>query len=275
MTAPALSLSALELSWPRRGVALVRLTREREMNTLSLPLIAELGQAIDAALDGRARVLVITGTGRAFCCGAHLKYFAGPDAIFRERFETRDRYFEPIARLFDRIEAIGIPVIAAVNGFAMGGGFELALACDFRILADTARVGLPEARLGATPGAGGVQKLARHIGRGKALEWILLARHVEAAEAAALGLAYRVVPAGQVEAESLALAATLMDLSPLALAQCKASVHLAGDVDLRSARRYGVEALSALVDSADWREGMAAFVEKRAPAFAPRSGEQD
>ncbi len=102
----------------------------------------------------------------------------------------RDRYFERIARLFDRIEALRIPAIAAINGFAMGGGFELALACDFRIFAATATVGLPEARLGATPGAGGVQKLARHIGRGKALEWILLARHVGAAEADRLGLAY-------------------------------------------------------------------------------------
>ncbi|MEP9355227.1 enoyl-CoA hydratase-related protein [Xanthobacter sp. KR7-65] len=269
-----MSYSTLELSHPRPGIALVRLTRESEMNTLSLPLIAELDRAMDAALDAKSRVLVITGSGRAFCCGAHLKYFAGPDAIFRERFDTRDRYFDRIARLFDRIEAIGIPVIAGINGYAMGGGFELALACDFRIFADTARVGLPEAKLGATPGAGGVQKLARFIGRGKALEWILLARHVEAAEAAASGLAYRVVPADRIEAESFALAEALMQLSPLALGQCKASVHLAGDVDLRSARRFGIEALSALVDSADWREGMAAFVEKRKPAFAPQPGEQ-
>ena len=239
------------------------------MNTLLLELLDELDRAIDAATAARARVLVITGTGRAFCCGAHLKYFAGPDAIFTERFETRDRYFGRIALLFDKIEAVGIPVIAAINGFAMGGGFELALACDFRILATTARVGLPEARLGATPGAGGVQKLARHIGRGKALEWILLARHIDAAEAAAAGLAYKVVEPEEVDAASLALARDLMALSPQALAQCKLSIHLAGDVDLRSARRFGVEALSALVDSADWREGMKAFVEKRPPNFGP------
>ncbi|MBN8917008.1 MAG: enoyl-CoA hydratase/isomerase family protein [Rhizobiales bacterium] len=270
-----MSFTTLDLSYPCPGIARVRLTREREMNTLSLPLIEELNLAIDEVLAARSRVLVITGTGRAFCCGAHLKYFAGPDAIFTERFDTRDRYFDRIARLFDRIEAIGIPVIGAVNGFAMGGGFELALACDFRIFADTARVGLPEAKLGATPGAGGVQKLSRFIGRGKALEWILLARHVDAAEAATHGLAYRVVPAEQVDEESLALADALMRLSPLALAQCKASVHLAGDVDLRSARRFGVEALSALVASADWQEGMAAFVEKRAPNFAPQGKEQD
>lgn len=264
-----MTFKTLSLDWPAAGVARVRLTREGEMNTLLLELLDELDRVIDVVTAVRARVLIITGTGRAFCCGAHLKYFAGPDAIFTERFETRDRYFGRIALLFDKIEAIGIPVIAAINGFAMGGGFELALACDFRIFATTARVGLPEARLGATPGAGGVQKLARHIGRGKALEWILLARHVDATEAAVAGLAYKVVEPDEVDAASLVLAQDLMALSPMALAQCKTSIHLAGDVDLRSARRFGVEALSALVDSADWREGMKAFVEKRPPNFGP------
>jgi enoyl-CoA hydratase/carnithine racemase len=259
----------LALDWPATGVARIRLTRPDEMNTLRLELLDELDRAIDCALVEQARVLIVTGTGRAFCGGAHLKYFAGPDAIFTERFATRDRYFEKIARLFDKVEAIGIPVIAAINGFAMGGGFELALACDFRIFAEGVRVGLPEAKLGATPGAGGVQKLSRHIGRGKAIEWIMLARHVEAAEAASLGLAYKVVPSAELEAAVMTLAGELMKLSPQALAQCKMSIHLSGDVDLRSARRYGVEALSALVGSADWLEGMSAFVEKRPPNFAP------
>jgi enoyl-CoA hydratase/carnithine racemase len=259
----------LTLSWPAPRVARIRLTRESEMNTLSLELLEDLSLAIDAVTAAKGRVLVVTGAGRAFCCGAHLKYFAGPEAIFTERFDTRDRYFERIARLFDKLEAISIPVIAAINGFALGGGFELALACDFRILATTAKVGLPEAKLGATPGAGGVQKLARHIGRGKALEWILLARLIEAPEAEAAGIAYRLVEPERLDEASLELARELLKLSPRALGQCKASVHFSGDVDLRSARRFGVEALSALVDSADWREGMAAFVEKRAPVFEP------
>jgi enoyl-CoA hydratase/carnithine racemase len=260
---------------PAPGVARVRMNRPDEMNTLSLEFLKEFEAAIDDAVASRARVLVVTGTGRAFCAGAHLKYFAGDDRIFTERFDVRDRYFERIARLFDKIEAIGIPVIAAVNGYAMGGGFELALACDFRILVTTSKVGLPEAKLGATPGAGGVQKLARHIGRGKAIEWIMLARHVDAAEAAAAGLATKVVEPDELEAASLDLARQLMDLSPMALAQCKASIHLSGDVDLRSARRFGVEALSALVGSADWLEGMSAFVEKRKPAFAPAQERKD
>ncbi len=269
MTQSSQTHSTLTLDWPIAGVARVRLIREGEMNTLSLPLMEQLKAVINEVVAARARVMIITGSGRAFCCGAHLKYFAGPEAIFTERFETRDRYFEPIARLFDKIEAIGIPVIAGINGFALGGGFELALACDFRIFSKTASVGLPEAKLGATPGAGGVQKLARHIGRGKALEWILLARHVNAAEAATAGLAYKVVEPEDVDAASLELAQDLMALSPQALTQCKLSINISGDVDLRSARRYGVEALSSLVDSADWREGMKAFVEKRPPNFGP------
>lgn len=264
-----MTYTTLVADTPALGVTRLRMSRPNEMNTLSLEFLDEFDRAIDAALAAQTRVLVVTGTDRAFCAGAHLKYFAGKDRIFTERFDTRDRYFERIARLFDKIEAIGIPVIAAINGYAMGGGFELALACDFRILATTAKVGLPEAKLGATPGAGGVQKLARHIGRGKAIEWIMLARHVDAVEACAAGLATRVVAPEVLEAATLDLARELMSLSPQALAQCKMSIHLSGDVDLRSARRFGVEALSALVGSADWLEGMSAFIEKRPPAFGP------
>lgn len=265
-----MTFTTLAFERPTPGVVRLRLNRPHEMNSLRLELLDDLSRALDDAVRERARVVVVTGEGRAFCGGAHLKYFAGPDAIFTERFDTRDRYFERIARVFDKVEAIPVPVIAAINGFAMGGGFELALACDFRIFATTAQVGLPEAKLGATPGAGGVQKLSRHIGRGKALEWILLARHVDAQEAAASGLAYKVVEPAELEAASLSLAAELMALSPLALGQCKASIHLSGDVDLRSARRFGIEALSALIGSEDWLEGMSAFVEKRPPRFGPK-----
>lgn len=267
-----MTYTTLVIETPIPGVMRIRMNRPEKMNTLSLEFLDEFGRAIDAAIAARARVVIVTGSGRAFCAGAHLKYFAGPDRIFTERFNTRDGYFERIARLFDKVEAIGIPVIAAVNGFAMGGGFELALACDFRILVTTAKVGLPEAKLGATPGAGGVQKLSRHIGRGKALEWIMLARHVGAEEAAAAGLATKVVAPDGLEDAALDLARDLMKVSPQALAQCKMSIHVSGDVDLRSARRFGVEALSALVGSADWLEGMSAFVEKRQPAFALDEG---
>ncbi len=264
-----MTYSTIAVDRPIPGVIRFRMNRPEEMNTLKLEFLDEFDRALDEAVAARFRVIIVTGMDKAFCGGAHLKYFAGPNRIFTERFDTRDRYFERIARLFDKVEAIGIPVIAAVNGYAMGGGFELALACDFRILSTSAKVGLPEAKLGATPGAGGVQKLARHIGRGKAIEWIMLARHIDAQEAAAHGIATRVVEPDALEAAGFELAEQIMRLSPQALAQCKASIHLAGDVDLRSARRFGVEALSALVGAADWNEGMSAFVEKRPPAFGP------
>jgi enoyl-CoA hydratase/carnithine racemase len=181
--------------------------------------------------------------------------------------ELRDNYLVKIALLFDRFEAMPFPTIAAINGFALGGGCEMALSCDFRIATVTARIGLPEVKLGATPGAGGVQKLARHVGRSKALEWILLATHVPAEEAARYGLIYAVVEPEALLDTALELTQRLKALSPLAIAQAKSSVYVAEGTDLRTARRFGLEALALLVGSADWREGMAAFREKRAPRF--------
>src|ERR1700689_1962882 len=184
----AKSGEALTLSWPQPDIALVTMVREREMNTLSLELIDELDAALTASVAGGARALIITGKGRAFCAGAHLRYFTQEDArIGSSPFALRDRYLQPIATLFDRIETLPIPVIAAINGFALGGGCEMSLACDFRLMADHARIGVPEGRIGALAGAGGVQKLHRLVGRGKALEWVLLGSPVPAGGAPAPG----------------------------------------------------------------------------------------
>jgi enoyl-CoA hydratase/carnithine racemase len=162
-------------------------------------------------------------------------------------------------------------VIAAINGLALGGGCEMALACDFRIMSRDTHIGLPEVKLGATPGAGGVQKLQRFVGRGKALEWILTAAHVSAEEADRYGLLTSAVDPEQVLPEALDLARRLRKLSPMAIAQSKMSIHVSGDIDLRSARRFGLEALTALVGSRDWQEGMRAFIEKRPPDFEGRT----
>lgn len=256
--------NAVSLSWPVSGVALATMTRAAEMNTLHLDLIDELGRAIDEALENKARALILTGSGRAFCCGAHLKYF---DRDELDPFDIRDNYLNRIALLFDRIEAIGIPVIAAINGYAMGGGCEMALACDFRIMAHGAIMALPEVKLGATPGAGGVQKLAKYCGRGKATEVILLAQEIDCDYARELGLLFASVPPDDLLDTALDLAAKLKNFSPMAIGQCKASIHIAEDCDLRTARRYGLEALSNLIGSPDWDEGMAAFHNKRVPEF--------
>lgn len=261
---------ALTLSWPRPDIALVTMIREREMNTLSLELLDELGEALTAVVAGGACALIMTGQGRAFCAGAHLRYFTQEDPrIGAGRFALRDRYLERIAVLFDRIETLPIPVIAAINGFALGGGCEMSLACDFRLMADHTRIGVPEVRIGALAGAGAVQKLHRLVGRGKALEWILLGSHVTPAEALAHGLLTSVHAAAELMPAALELAGRFRLLGPRAVAQSKMAVRLCGDADLTTARGIGLEALSMLIDGPEWQEGMSAFMEKRAPCFPP------
>lgn len=270
LSSPAVEVSgeAVSLSWPKERIGIARMIRGAEMNTLTLGLVAELDAVLTAAVRRRARALILTGSGRAFCCGAHLRYFTDADPpIGRQPMQVRDNYLSPIAVLFDRFETMPFPIIAAINGYALGGGCEMALSCDLRLVADTARIGLPETRIGAIPGAGGVQKLHRLVGRGKALEWILLGRHVEAAEALRHGFATSVHPEAELAGAALALAHDVLGLSPAAVAQAKAAVHVSGDVDLASARRFGLEALTSLVGGPDWIEGMAAFREKRPPEY--------
>lgn len=259
---------AVSLSWPAQGVALATMTRVQAMNTLTLELIGELGRVLDICAAEKARALVITGSGRAFCCGAHLVYFTDPNSpIGKSQFDIRDNYLAHIGALYDRFETQAFPIIAAINGFALGGGCEMAISADFRIMASTAKIGVPEVKLGAIPGAGGVQKLGRHIGRSRAIEWVLLGKHYTADEAADAGLLYAVTEPDDLLPVALALAEDLKKLSPLAIAQGKSTVYTAEDVDLATARRTGLESLALLVGSADWVEGMGAFKEKRDPKF--------
>lgn len=260
--------AAVTLSWPEPDIALATFTRAGELNTLSLELLAELDRALDEAVAARARALVLTGSGRAFCVGAHLTYFTkGDERIGRGRFALRDNYLAHITRVFDRIEAVPIPVIAAINGFALGGGCEMSLACDLRILAESTKIGVPEVRIGALAGAGGVQKLHRLVGRGKAMEWVLLGTHIAPADALAHGLVTAVVPAERVLDEALDWARRFRTLGPRSVEQSKAAVHMCGETDLATARRIGLESLAMLIDGPEWQEGMAAFMEKRTPDF--------
>src|ERR1700744_3005709 len=261
---------AVTLTWPEPDIALATMTREREMNPLSLELLEELDAALTASVAGSARALIITGQGKAFCAGAHLRYFTSEDArIGSGSFALRDRYLQPIATLFDRIETLPIPVIAAINGFALGGGCEMSLACDFRLMADSTKIGVPEVRIGALAGAGGVQKLPRLVGRGKATEWVLVGRHVTAAEALAHGLLTSVHTAADLLPAAMALAARFRLLGPRAVAQSKMAVRLCGESDLTTARNIGLENLAMLIGTPEWKEGMAAFMEKREPRFPP------
>jgi enoyl-CoA hydratase/carnithine racemase len=259
---------AVTLTWPAEKVALATMNRAKEMNTLRLELLSELGKAMDVARAEKARALIVTGSGRAFCCGAHLDYFTDPNSpIGLTGMDLRDNYLNDIAQTFDRFEAMPFPVIAAINGFALGGGCEMAISCDFRIMSTSARIGVPEVKLGAIPGAGGVQKLIHHVGRSKAMEWCLLGAHLTAEEVDKHGLLYAAVEPDDLMPAALALAEKLKELSPMAIAQAKASVYVSESTDLNTARRYGLESLALLVGSADWKEGMDAFHAKRKPNF--------
>ena len=216
----------VSLAWPQLDIALATMVREREMNTLSLELLDELGAALEASVSGGARALIVTGQGRAFCAGAHLRYFTQPDPRIGEGgFALRDNYLRRIAELFDRIETLPIPVIAAINGFALGGGCELSLACDLRVMADNTKIGVPETRIGALAGAGGVQKLHRFVGHGKALEWVMLGSHVTAQEALQHGLVTSVHAPADLLAAAMELAVRFRTLGPRAVAQSKAAVR--------------------------------------------------
>lgn len=260
--------AAIKLEWLDRSIALAMLTRPDQMNSIVLDVIDGLRQIMEICRQRRARSLIVTGSGRAFCGGAHIKYFTEPDSpIGVTAFEIRDNYLRRVSSLFDEIEEAPFVTIAAINGYALGGGFELALACDFRLISRTAEVGLPEVVLGATPNSGGVQKLQRFVGRGKALEWILLGEHVGPDELERRGLVYRVTEPDRLLDASLDLARRLGTLSRQGIGQAKTSIYMSGDTDLRTARRAGIEALTALIGREDWTEGMNAFVEKRQPKF--------
>ena len=258
----------LSLGWPAPGVMLVTFERAAERNALSLAMIDELTQVLAIAKNAHAAVLILTGSGPAFCAGADLKMLAGPDSeFFNSAMAFRDKFLMPLALLFDSFEAMPFPIIAAVNGYALGGGCEMALSADFRILSRTAVLGMPEVQLGAIPGAGGVQKLIRHVGRSKALEWILLGSRITAEEAERRGLVCEITEPQQLLDRALALAQQLVASGPLALAQAKASIYIAEDSDLATATRFGVDALTSLAATPEWREGVSAFVEKRKPRF--------
>jgi enoyl-CoA hydratase/carnithine racemase len=256
------------LEWPRPHVALVTFTRPQERNAMSLEMVDELRAVIAHVTSQRPAALVLTGQGRAFCAGADLKMIASPDAeFFTDAMAFRDKFLAPLALLLDQLEELPFPVIAAINGFALGGGCELALSCDLRLMAPGAELGMPEVSLGATCGAGGVQKMIRHVGRSKALEWILLGSRISAEQAEDAGLLVSVVEAERLVEAALDLAQRFTGMGPRAVAQSKVSVYMAEDADLRSARRFGVEALTALASTDEWHEGVRAFVEKRKPRF--------
>ena len=244
---------------PLAAVALLTLDRPDQLNALSFDLVTELGDLLAVLDDDPAcRAIVITGAGeRAFAAGVDIRELAAqtPESL---------READPFAPL-DGIGRLRTPVIAAVRGFALGGGAELAMACDLVVAGDDAQFGQPEVRIGVIPGAGGTQRLARAVGKARAMELILTGRRIDAAEAERLGLVSLVVPAAETVDRALELAGRIAELPPLAVQAAKAAVVAAQEQPLSAGLRFERERFADLFATEDQAEGMTAFLEKRPP----------
>ena len=246
------------------GVLLIRLHRPDALNALSTALLEELTAALDAAeADDHVRCVVLTGSEKAFAAGADIKEMS--DKSFAQMFAA-DFFTAPAAR----IERFRKPLIAAVAGYALGGGCELAMMCDFILAADTAKFGQPEISLGVSPGIGGSQRLTRFVGKSKAMEMILTGRMMEAAEAERSGLVSRVLPADRLVEEALAVARKIAAQAPLAVMMNKEMVEAAYETTLSQGVKLERRLFHSLFALEDQKEGMAAFVEKRKPDFKGR-----
>ncbi len=249
---------------PLEAVALVTLDRAEALNALSFDMLEQLDEVLNVLdADEACRAIVITGAGgRAFAAGADVRELASQST---DDLKAADRF-----AVMDRIGALRTPVIAAVLGFALGGGAELAMACDMIVAGDNAHFGQPEIKLGVIPGAGGTQRLARAVGKARAMELILTGRRFTAQEAYAMGLVTMVVPAAEALERSLELAGRIAAMPRLAVEAAKAAVNAAQQLSLRDGVRYERDRFEALFDTEDQREGMLAFLEKRPPAWTGR-----
>jgi enoyl-CoA hydratase len=248
------------------AVRVLTIARPAKLNALNRALLSDLDAVLrELARDGALRVLIVTGAGeKAFIAGADISEFEGLTP------EAARAYAAAGQAVFDRLEALQVPSIAAINGYALGGGCELALACTFRLLADTARLGLPETSLGLIPGFGGTQRLARAIGRQQALELMLTGRQVTAEDAVRLGLALRAVPAASLLDEAHSLAAQLAARAPIALRLARQAVAEGLDRPLADGLAREAELFGVAAGTDDMREGVRAFLEKRQAVFTGR-----
>ena len=244
----------------RGRVGLITLNRPGQLNALNDQLIREVNQALDGfEADEGIGAIVVTGSDKAFAAGADIKEMQNKTYI--------EAYKEDFIASWERIARCRKPVIAAVAGFALGGGCELAMSCDLIIAADSAKFGQPEIKLGIMPGAGGTQRLIRAVGKSKAMELCLTGRMMDAAEAERAGLVARVVAAAELLADALKTAETIASMSLTAAMMTKDCVNRAYETSLAEGIRYERRTFHALFATHDQKEGMAAFVEKRKPVF--------
>ena len=251
------------ISETRDAVGIITLNRPKALNALNAQLIDELNYALlDFQEDAAVGCVIIAGSDKAFAAGADIREMK--DMSFT------DVYLGNFLSTWDRVSEFRKPLIAAVSGYCLGGGCELALMCDFIIAADTAKFGLPEITLGVIPGAGGTQRLARSIGKAKAMEMILTARLMEAAEAESCGLVSRVVAAEKLLDEAVATATKIATFSQPVAMMAKEAVNRAFETSLAEGLRFERRQIHSMFALDDQKEGMSAFVEKRKPVFKNR-----
>lgn len=243
------------------GIVQIRLNRPERLNALGMDMVEALQAAIAGAIADRARLLLIRGTGRAFCAGADLKARRTMDEA------ARIRHNRAINSAVDALAAAPMPTICMINGLAMGGGCEIALACDLRYAADDAQIGLTEARIGAIPGAGGTQRMPRVIGASRALELMLTGEPISGKRAEEIGLVNGAVAADKLDAHVMRIATVLASRSPTGAQTIKRLVHRGLEVTLADGLAQEGLALREVLASSDYAEGLAAFAEKRQPNF--------
>jgi enoyl-CoA hydratase len=243
-------------------IATITVNRPDKLNALNDRVIAELGDAIDAArADASVGAVILTGAGRAFVAGADISELEKHSAISAKELARRGQ------EVFRRFETSSKPTVAAVNGFALGGGCELAMACHVRIASDAAKFGQPEVKLGLVPGYGGTQRLARLVGKGRALQLLMTGEMIDAQEAYRIGLVNRVFPAADLLDGAKKMLQSILANSPLAVAHCIELVDRGYDITLEEALSYEATAFGLLAATEDKREGTRAFLEKRAANF--------
>jgi len=243
-------------------IRIVTLNQPKTLNALSEEVVAELTAVIeDTGRTSTVRGLLITGAGKAFVAGADITRMAGMNPEQALVFSGRGHAFG------EMLTALPVPTLAAVNGFALGGGCELALACDFIYASEQAKLGQPEVKLGVIPGFGGTQRLARRVGLARALELCMTGDVIDAAEALRIGLVNRVLPPEQLVPEALATLHRIAAAGPLAIAKVKEVLHRGAELPLWEANHLEQQAFAALFASADQKEGMAAFMGKRKASF--------